>query len=74
MYVDKVGLRFKRRKKMKEKSIEVKSTSSEVVKEIVHGQLHLTGLSELDSIVEQIKALESMKGENNEFIKIEETE
>ncbi|OIT31808.1 PREDICTED: protein PLASTID MOVEMENT IMPAIRED 1 [Nicotiana attenuata] len=40
-------------------------SSHEVVKEIVHDQHHLTRLSELDSIAQQIKALESMfKNEN----------
>nr|XP_043631294.1 protein PLASTID MOVEMENT IMPAIRED 1 [Erigeron canadensis] len=47
-----------------------RSVSSEVVKEIVHDQVHLTRLSELDSIAQQIKALESMmreeKNEENE--------
>ncbi|KEH26956.1 putative EEIG1/EHBP1 domain-containing protein [Medicago truncatula] len=48
-----------------EKSIEVKSASSEIVKEIVHDQLHLTRLNELDSLSKQIKALESMMGEQS---------
>ncbi|CAL5186638.1 unnamed protein product [Lathyrus oleraceus] len=47
-----------------EKSVEVKSSSSEIVKEIVHDQLHLARLTELDSLSKQIKALESMMGEN----------
>ncbi|KAK7271203.1 hypothetical protein RJT34_26907 [Clitoria ternatea] len=56
-------------------STELKSASSEVVKEILHDQLRLTRLHELDSIAKQIKALESMVGEkNNKFIKDEETE
>ncbi|CAI0385271.1 unnamed protein product [Linum tenue] len=42
---------------------EGKSVSSEVVKEIVHDQVHLNRLSELDSIAQQIKALESMMRE-----------
>ncbi|XP_027340346.1 protein PLASTID MOVEMENT IMPAIRED 1-like [Abrus precatorius] len=50
----------------------VESASREVVKEIVHDQLHLTRLSELDSIAQQIKALESMMGEDDKFMKIEE--
>lgn len=45
---------------------ELKSESSEVVKEVVHDQFHLTRLSELDSIAQQIKALESTMGEENE--------
>ncbi|GMH27370.1 hypothetical protein Nepgr_029213 [Nepenthes gracilis] len=44
---------------------EVLSESSEDVKEMVHDQFHLTRLSELDSIARQIKALESMMGEEN---------
>lgn len=58
-----------------EKSIEVKSATSEVVKEIVLDQWRLTRLTELDSIAKQIKALESVMGEsNNKFTKVEETE
>ncbi|XP_004512778.1 protein PLASTID MOVEMENT IMPAIRED 1-like [Cicer arietinum] len=57
-----------------EKSMEVKSASSEIVKEIVHDQLHLTRLIELDSLAKQIKALESMMGEHNKFIKDYDTE
>ncbi|XP_050214353.1 protein PLASTID MOVEMENT IMPAIRED 1 [Mercurialis annua] len=49
-----------------EENVEVKSASSEVVKEIVHDdQVHLTRLTELDSIAQQIKALESKMGEEN---------
>lgn len=40
-----------------------RSVSSEVVKEIVQDQVHLTRLNELDSIAQQIKALESLMGE-----------
>ncbi|KAK7358166.1 hypothetical protein VNO77_00090 [Canavalia gladiata] len=50
----------------------VEPASSEVVKEVVHDQLHLTRLSELDSIAQQIKALESMMGEDDKFMKMEE--
>lgn len=58
-----------------EKSIEAKSATSEVVKEMVHDQLRLIRLTELDSISKQIKALESMMGESNyKFIKGEDTE
>ncbi|KAL9238073.1 hypothetical protein vseg_012548 [Gypsophila vaccaria] len=39
------------------------STSSEVVKEVVHNHFHLTRLTELDSLAQQIKALESMMGD-----------
>ncbi|XP_061374573.1 protein PLASTID MOVEMENT IMPAIRED 1-like [Gastrolobium bilobum] len=49
-----------------------KSDSSEVVKEIVHDHFHLTRLSELDSIAQQIKALESMMGDDDKFMKIED--
>lgn len=52
-------------KEESEKSVEEKSTSSEVVKEVVHDQAHLNRLSELDSIAQQIKALESMMGGEN---------
>ncbi|GAB4833041.1 hypothetical protein Ancab_007065 [Ancistrocladus abbreviatus] len=44
---------------------EVRSGSSKDVKEMVHDQLHLTRLTELDSIAQQIKALESLMGEEN---------
>ncbi|RDX66960.1 Protein PLASTID MOVEMENT IMPAIRED 1, partial [Mucuna pruriens] len=58
-----------------EKTMEVKSALSEVVKEIVHDQLRLTKLTELDSIAKQIKALESMMEESDyKFTKGEETE
>lgn len=46
-----------------EENSDKRSVSSEVVKEIVHDQFHLTRLTELDSIAQQIKALESMMGE-----------
>ncbi|KMT19232.1 hypothetical protein BVRB_1g014140 [Beta vulgaris subsp. vulgaris] len=36
------------------------SSTSEVVKEVVHDHVHLSRLTELDSIAQQIKALESM--------------
>ncbi|XP_071703945.1 protein PLASTID MOVEMENT IMPAIRED 1-like [Rutidosis leptorrhynchoides] len=53
-----------------EDNSDMRSVSSEVVKEIVHDQVRLTRLSELDSIAQQIKALESMmreeKNENDE--------
>lgn len=51
-----------------------RSVSSEVVKEIVHDQVHLTRLSELDSIAQQIKALESMMKEEKNDENDEETE
>lgn len=48
------------------------SSSHEVVKEVVvHDQMHLTRLSELDSIAQQIKALESMFKDENQ-VKTEE--
>lgn len=52
-------------KEESEKSVEEKSTSNEVVKEVVLDQAHLNRLSELDSIAQQIKALESMMGDEN---------
>ncbi|MED6156017.1 hypothetical protein PIB30_010948 [Stylosanthes scabra] len=56
-----------------EKPLLVKSTPpSEVVKEIVHDHLHLTRLSELDSIAQQIKALESMMGEDDKYMTLED--
>lgn len=54
-----------------EDTVEGRSVSSEVVKEIVQDQLHLTRLTELDSIAQQIKALESMMRKEN-FVKTEE--
>ncbi|XP_057974848.1 protein PLASTID MOVEMENT IMPAIRED 1 [Malania oleifera] len=48
----------------KEKS-EEKLLSQEIVKEVVHDQVHLNRLTELDSIAQQIKALESMMREEN---------
>ncbi|XVE75561.1 hypothetical protein DITRI_Ditri12bG0103400 [Diplodiscus trichospermus] len=57
-----------------EETGEDKSVSSEVVKEMVHDQLHLTRLTELDSIAQQIKALESMMGEEKIVKTDEETE
>ncbi|PIN14678.1 hypothetical protein CDL12_12697 [Handroanthus impetiginosus] len=50
-----------------------RSVSSEVVKEVVQDQLHLRRLSELDSISQQIKALESMMGEEKGVRTDEET-
>ncbi|KAA8537377.1 hypothetical protein F0562_026936 [Nyssa sinensis] len=57
-----------------EESSDKRSVSSEVVKEIVHDQVHLTRLTELDSIAQQIKALESMMGEEKLVKMDEETE
>ncbi|XP_059636128.1 protein PLASTID MOVEMENT IMPAIRED 1 [Cornus florida] len=51
-----------------------RSVSSEVVKEVVHDQVHLTRLTELDSIAQQIKALESMMGEEKPFKTGQESE
>lgn len=51
------------------------SSSHEVVKEVVHDQMHLTRLSALDSIAQQIKALESMfKDENRVKTEEDDTE
>jgi hypothetical protein len=57
-----------------EENVKEKSHSSEVVKEVVHDKVHLTRLSELDSIVQQIKALESMMGEEKTVKTGDETE
>lgn len=57
-----------------EEKAEDGSESSEVVKEMVHDQFHLTRLTELDSIAQQIKALESMMNEENLNNSNEETE
>ncbi|KAL3514889.1 hypothetical protein ACH5RR_027606 [Cinchona calisaya] len=59
---------------LSEENSEKRSVSSEVVKEIVHEQFHLTRLTELDSIAQQIKALESMMVEENPEKTDEETE
>ncbi|RDX84860.1 Protein PLASTID MOVEMENT IMPAIRED 1, partial [Mucuna pruriens] len=56
-----------------EEPVQEESASSEVVKEVVLDHVHLTRLTELDSIAQQIKALESMMGEDdNKLTKIEE--
>lgn len=55
----------------KKESVEERSVSSEVVKEVVNDQVHLIRLNELDSIAQQIKALESMMGEEK-IVKTEE--
>ncbi|KAM1530280.1 hypothetical protein ACFX1Z_019401 [Malus domestica] len=58
-----------------ETSIGKKSTaSSEVVKEIVHEKVHTTRLTELDSIAQQIKALESLMGKEKNDEKDEDEE
>ncbi|OWM81161.1 protein PLASTID MOVEMENT IMPAIRED 1 [Punica granatum] len=57
-----------------EDNAEGRSASSEVVKEVVHDQVHLTRLTELDSIAQQIKALESMIAEDKDMKTEEETE
>ncbi|GMI77137.1 PLASTID MOVEMENT IMPAIRED1 [Hibiscus trionum] len=54
-----------------EEAFQDKSASSEVVKEMVNEQLHQTRLNELDSIAQQIKALESMMGDEK-IVKIDE--
>ncbi|XP_062092368.1 protein PLASTID MOVEMENT IMPAIRED 1-like [Humulus lupulus] len=56
------------------KSFGERSAGNEVVKEIVHDQVHTTRLTELDSIAQQIKALESMMGDDKPSHKDEETE
>ncbi|KAD7476999.1 hypothetical protein R6Q59_006931 [Mikania micrantha] len=59
---------------LSEDNSDKRSVTSEVVKEVVHDQAHLTRLSELDSIAQQIKALESMMKEENAHENDEETE
>ncbi|KAL2506021.1 plastid movement impaired1 [Abeliophyllum distichum] len=56
-----------------EENSDKRSVSSEVVKEIVHDQFHMTRLTELDSIAQQIKALESMMREEKSEKGDEET-
>ncbi|KAL2529763.1 plastid movement impaired1 [Forsythia ovata] len=56
-----------------EENSDKRSVSSEVVKEIVQDQFHLTRLTELDSIAQQIKALESMMREEKSEKGDEET-
>jgi hypothetical protein len=68
--VDK-GIEVQEKEEDSEKSVEERSVSSEVVKEVVHDQVHLTRLTELDSIAQQIKALESMMAEET-IVKTEE--
>ncbi|XP_058732450.1 protein PLASTID MOVEMENT IMPAIRED 1-like [Vicia villosa] len=57
-----------------DKSVEEKPIADEVVKEVVHDHVHHARLSELDSIAQQIKALESMMGDDdmNNMMKIDE--
>ncbi|KAL3639837.1 hypothetical protein CASFOL_014805 [Castilleja foliolosa] len=59
-----------------EENSDRRSVSSEVVKEVVQDQNphHLTRLTELDSIAQQIKALESMMGSGAKSIKGDEEE
>ncbi|KAM6584707.1 hypothetical protein CsatB_011709 [Cannabis sativa] len=54
------------------KSIGETLAGNEVVKEIVHDQVHTKRLSELDSIAQQIKALESMMGDDHKSAHIDE--
>lgn len=54
-----------------EESSDKRSVSSEVVKEVVQDQSHVTRMSELDSIAQQIKALESIMGDET-TLKIDE--
>ncbi|CAJ2675973.1 unnamed protein product [Trifolium pratense] len=57
-----------------DKTVEEKPVADEVVKEVVHDHVHHARLSELDSIAQQIKALESMMGDEgiNDMMKIDE--
>lgn len=52
----------------------IESTPGEAVKEVMHDPIHLTRLTELDSIAQQIKDLESMMGEERVFKVDAETE
>ncbi|GAB2289308.1 hypothetical protein Dimus_023612 [Dionaea muscipula] len=52
----------------------LRSQSTEDVKEMVHDQFHLARLTELDSIAQQIKALESLMGAEESTSKTDETE
>ncbi|KAH6799819.1 plastid movement impaired1 [Perilla frutescens var. hirtella] len=56
-----------------EENSDKRSVSSEVVKEVVQDQSHVTRLTELDSIAQQIKALESMMGDEKALKMDEET-
>ncbi|KAL5845298.1 hypothetical protein ACOSQ4_011256 [Xanthoceras sorbifolium] len=72
--VDKgVEIQDKEEAESEETTVEGRSASSEVVKEVVHDQAHMTRLSELDSIAQQIKALESMMGEEKNIKEDKET-
>lgn len=57
-----------------EENSDKRSVSSEVVKEIVHDQVHQARLTELDLIAQQIKALESIMGQEKRIRTDEETE
>ncbi|KAJ4957802.1 hypothetical protein NE237_024913 [Protea cynaroides] len=57
-----------------EDTTDERSSSSEVAKEAVNDQIHLTRLTELDSIARQIKAPESMMGDENPVKTEDETE
>ncbi|XP_077246941.1 plastid movement impaired1 isoform X2 [Tasmannia lanceolata] len=54
-----------------EEATDERSVSSEVVKEVVHDQVHQARLTELDSIAQQIKALESMINDDT-LVKMEQ--
>ncbi|KAL9673692.1 hypothetical protein QQ045_029953 [Rhodiola kirilowii] len=62
---DKVKDEVKKDGEESEGSLDERSVSSEVVKEIVQDPMHLTRMNELDAIAQQIKALESMMGDDN---------
>ncbi|KAG9142104.1 hypothetical protein Leryth_016320 [Lithospermum erythrorhizon] len=59
-------------KEHSEDGSDYRSVSSEVVKEIVNDQFHQTRLTELDSIAQQIKALETMM-EDEKSVKTDES-
>ncbi|XP_057794730.1 protein PLASTID MOVEMENT IMPAIRED 1 [Salvia miltiorrhiza] len=71
--VEDKGVEIQNEEEQSEESSDKRSVSSEVVKEIVQDQSHLTRLNELDSIAQQIKALESMMGDDKTLKVDEET-
>ncbi|KAG6434883.1 hypothetical protein SASPL_106527 [Salvia splendens] len=72
--VEDKGVEIQDEEEQSEESSDKRSVSSEVVKEIVvQDQSHLTRLNELDSIAQQIKALESLMGDEKALKLDEET-
>ncbi|KAG6438230.1 hypothetical protein SASPL_103167 [Salvia splendens] len=72
--VEDKGVEIQDEEEQSEESSDKRSVSSEVVKEVVvQDQSHLTRLNELDSIAQQIKALESLMGDEKALKLDEET-